>query len=98
MQSHYVIWARDIVNGACALSGMTGFEDDWKLIYGHPVAGEFPVKARFTMDPDYPRDVMLTDNLYNSDMLIVASQPLRELIESQHIPAIEYLAVPIFNH
>jgi hypothetical protein len=98
MQSNYVIWARDIVDGACALSGMTGFEDDWKLIYGESVAQDFPAKARFAMDPDYPRDVMLTDNLYNGDMLIVASQRLRDLIESQHPTAIEYLPVPIYNH
>lgn len=98
MQSNYLIWTRDIVEGACALSGMTGFDDDWKLIYGESVIQEFPAKARFTMDPDSPRDVLLTDNLYNGDMQIVASQKLCELIEGLHPAAIEYLPVPIYNH
>lgn len=98
MPSDYLIWTRDIVPGACALSGMTGFEDDWKLIYGESVANDFPTKARLTMDPDSPRDVMLTDNLYNGDMLIVASARLRALIEKFASASLEYLPVPIFNH
>lgn len=98
MQSNYLIWTRDIVEGACALSGLTGFEDDWKLIYGESVTQNFPAKARFAMEPDSPNDILLTDSLYNGDMLIVASQKLRELIEGQRPAAVEYLPVPIYNH
>lgn len=98
MKSNFIIWARDIVEGACALSGMTGFEDDWKLIYGESVIQDFPAKACFAMDPDSPRDILLTDNLYNGDMLIVASQKLHQLIDELHPAAIEYLPIPIYNH
>ncbi len=96
--SDYVIWEQDIVEGACALSGMTGFADDWKLLYGESVRGEFPSRVRFAMDPDYPHDIALTDSLYNIEMLIVASEPLRELIEAEHPAAVEYLPVTIHNH
>jgi hypothetical protein len=98
MPSNYVIWTRDIVPGACALSGMTGFADDWKLIYGEPIGDALPSSARFAMDPDSRRDVMLTDNLYNGDMLIVASARLRDLVAARKPAAIDYLVVPIFNH
>lgn len=98
MKYHHVIWTHDIIPGACALSGMTGFEDDWKLLYGEPVGDDFPAKARFAMKPDAPDDVALTDSLYNLDMLIVASEKLRALIEASQAPAVEYLPVPIYNH
>lgn len=96
--SNYVIWEQDMVEGACALSGMTGFDDDWKLLYGEPVADEFPSKARFSMNPDYANDVALTDSLYNIEMLIVASQALRDLIEGEQPAKVEYVPVPIYNH
>lgn len=98
MQSDYLIWTDEVVPGACSLAGMTGYAEDWKLVYGEPVAAEFPGAARFSMDPDTPRDMALTDNLVNLDMLIVASQRLRDLIEAQQPAAVEYLPVPIFNH
>ena len=98
MQSNYVIWGQRAARGACSLDGMTGYADDWKLLYGHPMAGEFPATARFAMDPDYPRNVALTDSLFNIDMLLVASQALRALIEAQQPQAVEFLPVPIFNH
>jgi hypothetical protein len=98
MQSNFLVWARDIIDGACSLSPMTGFPDDWKLLDGIRVKDEFPSSSRFKMDPDDPTAVMLTDSLYNADTLIVASTRLRELIEGLKVPAVEYLPVAIFNH
>lgn len=98
MQSNYLVWARDIVEGACSLSAMTGYADDWKLLSGIRVTGEFPSSSQFRMDPDDPNDIMLTDSLYNADMLIVASPRLRGLLEGLNIPAIEYLPVTVHNH
>lgn len=96
--SSHVVWAHDLVEGACALSGMTGFDDDWKLLYGESVADDFPGQARFAMNPDTPDDIALTDSLRNIDRLIVASQALRDLIEAQQPDAVEYLPVSILNH
>ena len=96
--SSYVIWEQEIVEGACALSGLKGYAEDWKLLYGEPVADAFPGKASFSMNPDYPHDIALTDSLYNIDMLIVASAALRGVIEAEAPAQVEYVPVPIYNH
>jgi hypothetical protein len=98
MKSNYLVWAQDIVDGACSLSAMKGYEDDWQLLEGISVQDEFPVDARFQMNLDYPKNVKLTDALHNIDMLIVASNRLCALLKDSNLPALEYLTIPIFNH
>lgn len=98
MESNFLVWARDIIDGACTLSGMKGFPDDWKLLEGIRLKDEFPSSSKFTMDPDNPTGVTLTDSLYNLDEQIVASTRLRGLIERLEVPAVEYLPVAVFNH
>jgi hypothetical protein len=98
MQSNYVIWARDIVRGACSLSPITGWTDSWKLLKGIPLKEEFPSSAQFKMDPDDPTDSQLTDSLYNANKLIVASERLRSFLAVLDFPGIECLPVSVFNH
>lgn len=93
----WLVWDQGNVAGACALSGMTGFPDDWQLIDGLPI-GQLPSRARFAMDPDLPDDIMLTDALFNSDMLIVASERLCEVVEAARPASVEFLPIPIYNH
>ncbi len=96
--SNYVIWARQIINGAASLSGMTGYPEQWRLMDGLPAQDDFPSSARLDMNPEYPNDLALTDSLYNKDMLIVASPKLRDLLEGLAIPCMEYIPVGVFNH
>lgn len=98
MKSNYVIWVGDIVQGACSLSAMSGYEDDWKLLSGISVTGEFPSTSKFRMNTDDPTGILLTDSLYNLDMLIVASKRLCELMKDLNLSGIEYLPVNIYNH
>jgi hypothetical protein len=94
--TRYLIWEQDSMPDECALTGLTGFPDDWQLVYGEPV-GALPAKARFAMNTEYPGATRLSDHLHNIDSLVVASQRLRELIEAEQDPHIEYLPVPIYN-
>ncbi|MBS0453293.1 MAG: hypothetical protein JSS14_18530 [Proteobacteria bacterium] len=96
--SNYVIWTKQVINGACALAGMKGYAEDWRLLDGQSQKDSFPSTARFDMNPEYPNDVALTDSLYNLDKQIVASPTLRELLESLNIPHMEYIPVNVFNH
>lgn len=98
MKSNYVIWAHKAIIGQCKLVGMKGFPEDWKLQHGKPVEDVFPLGVNFSMNPDDPTGVLLTDSLRNIDRLIVASQRLRSLIESNEVPRLEYLQVQILNH
>lgn len=95
--SNYLLWEQAILPGACALSGMTGFEDDWQLLYGVPVDDALPPTTRLAMNPDHPKDTALTDSLYNVDRLIIASPKLRALLEGLHIPELQYLEVPVVD-
>jgi hypothetical protein len=98
MQSNYVVWTHDIVRGACALSPITGYLDSWKLVKGIAVKDEFPSSAQFGMDPNYPKDNLLTDSLYNANIQIVASERLRGFLEALDFPGIECLPVRVLNH
>jgi hypothetical protein len=98
MQSNFVIWAQDIVKGACTLSSMSGFEDRWRLYAGVPLADVFPGGGRLQMDPDNPTGIKLTDSLYNMNDLVVASTRLCTLLQQAEVDKVEYLPVPVFNH
>ncbi len=98
MPTNYLMWGRDIVNGACSLSPLTGFDDSWQLLDGIPLSASFPSTAQLHFDPDDPTGIKLTDSLYNANRLIVASARLRELLETAGVPQVEYLQVPIYNH
>lgn len=98
MQANYLVWERAIIDGACSLDSMKGFEEDWQLTAGVPVGANFPASAQFHFDPEDKTGVALTDSLYNLDRLIVASDRLRGLLEKAAVPQVEYLPVPIYNH
>ena len=71
--SNYVIWAAQDIKGACALAGMKGYAEDWRLLDGQSQKDSIPSSARFDMNPEYPNEVALTDSLYNLDRQIIAS-------------------------
>lgn len=98
MNSNYVIWDSEAVDGACVLDELRGVEKVIELNKGIPRSAGFPEGAAFTMNPDFPDDMMLVDNLINTDMLIVVSENLQRFVESKNIPCVEYLPVAIIDH
>jgi hypothetical protein len=50
------------------------------------------------MDPDFPDDIKLSDNIRNSGGFILASKPLKERVERDAPSDVEYLPVQIINH
>lgn len=98
MKSNYVIWQFKSVDGACVLKDISGMDQQYRLNDGTPLAREFPANVSFHMDPDYPTDLLLVDNLLNADMLIVASARLKEFLEARDLEKIEYLPVHIIDH
>ena len=98
MESNYLIWERDIVDGACSLESLKGFEDDWQLRAGMELSRTFPATAAFHFDPDDPTGLGLTDSLYNANRVIVASPRLRRVIEQANVPLVEFLPVAVYNH
>lgn len=98
MRANYLVWKNAIIERACSLDTLKGFEDDWQLTAGVPLAAKFPSSAQFRFDPEQKAGLSLTDNLYNADRLIVASARLCALLQKAAVPHVEYLPVPILDH
>ncbi len=98
MSSNYVIWDSKAEPNGCVLKELIGVEKDYQLRKGVPFGASFPAEAAFTMDPDFPDNTLLTDNLLNTDLMIVASLRLKQFLDQQGLPKVEYLPVTVLNH
>ena len=98
MASDYVIWDAADVPDACVVQQLEGVEDDWELAEGVSRTATFPDDATLRMDPDHPHDMMLVDNLVNTEMLIVVSGKLRASLEGRALASVEYLPVSVLDH
>jgi len=95
----YVLWeASTMVRNACVLGGLQGFDDVYDLKSGVSFADSFPSGAEFPMSPDFPNNMLLTDNVMNEEGLLVGSGRLRRFLESRGTRLLEYLPVAIRNH
>ncbi len=97
-QSRYLVWSAGRFPGGCVLLPLAGVERTFRLLDGEALLAGFPSDATFSMDPDLPDDMLLTDALTNVDMLIVASPRLKEIFEARAAPSLEYLPVTILDH
>src|SRR5215813_4176184 len=98
MKLNYVIWDAKNVPNAVVLDGLENVEDEWELNEGVPRAANFTEDGTFRMNPDRSYDTLLTDNLQNIDMLIVASRRLKEFLEQWDLEKVEYLPITILDH
>jgi hypothetical protein len=95
---NYVIWNSEPVPHECVLKDFTGFDATNTLFHGIPLAKAFPPGAAFHMDPDFPNDLLLTDNLLNTDACMVVSSRLADALKMQGVEHLEYLPVRIIDH
>ena len=94
----YVIWKAIFEEGYCVCGGLENFEDSHKLKRGISIGEYFPADALFRMDPDFPKDIKLSDNIRNKGGFMLVSKEIKELIEREHVNNSEYLSVKIINH
>jgi len=98
MSDDFLVWDSAVVPNACCLAKLINVDEQFQLPKGVSRAATFPPDAAFTMDPDFPDDTGLTDNLVNTDRLVIVSARLKAFLESQRLPKVEYLPVAILNH
>jgi hypothetical protein len=94
----YVIWKYKSVPFACVLKPLVGLEKSFRLLEGVPLQNGFPGTVQFHMDPDFPNDLVLPDNLLNPDFCIVASGRLAAALRARNVAHVEYLPVTIIDH
>jgi hypothetical protein len=98
MAYKYSIWSSGPIGDNCVLGGLQGYEDSWELTEGEALAKSWKNNVRFSMDPDYPRNTVLTDCLINVNNLIVGSERLKKLLEVERVSGVEFLPVQILDH
>ncbi len=99
MTPDYVIWSwRPTVKHSAALGGFADFEDDNLFGHGHSWGGTFPAEAKMAFDPEHPRDTVRTDNLANTDGVLVISERLCDFLMKRKLYGMEYLPIPILDH
>lgn len=98
MEPEFLIWAADPEERYCALTYLVGIENSLDIHRGKPHTNSFPADAHFVMDPSFPKQIALSDSLYNLDRMVVVSQRVKDFIESLKLPQIEFLRVSIINH
>jgi hypothetical protein len=98
MKSNFVIWTNKVIPDTCSLYELIGVEKQYQLRKGISRSLNFTDQAAFVMHPDRPNDTILTDNLYNIELLIVGSRRLRSFLEERDVPQLDYLPVRILNH
>jgi hypothetical protein len=98
IKSQFVIWKSKMPPHVCALGDLTGVEREWELLEGMPRAEGFPDSVTCKMDPEFPKNTLLADNLMNSAMAIIVSSHLKEFLESKSLAKVEYLPLTILDH
>ena len=83
---------------ACVLNDFTGVDKKFMLFEGASLAKSFSRDAAFHMDPDFPKNLLLTDNLVNVDSCMVVSARLADALRAHKIAKLEYLPVKIIDH
>jgi hypothetical protein len=98
MPDSYLIWTSKAVPNACSLKDLLNVEKQYQFNEGISRVATFPTDAAFTMDPEFPNNTLLPDNLINLNMMIVVSARLKEFLEAKKPTHLEYLKVTILDH
>ncbi len=96
---NYLVWMHsNKVKHGCVLGTLTGVENILDLNEGISFTGRFPSDASYSLHPDFPNHLVLTDNLLNSDGLIVVSARLKDKIQQIDLQCVEFHSVTIRDH
>jgi len=98
MSNKLVIWDSASVPNAVVLGDNSEFENPWELRKGVSRINNWPADFHYKMNPDFPHDTLLVDNLINTHSTVVVSPKLRAFLEARGVKKVEYLPVTILDH
>jgi len=96
--SEYAIWKYTKVPFDAVLGPLKGLEQRSRLLKGVPLQKGFPDGVEFRMDPDFPNDLVVPDNILNLNMLVLVSARLAASLQARNLEKVEYLPVSIIDH
>lgn len=92
------IWRpRGRVDGECRIRLIEGTDDPFLINYGEPLGQRWSDDAHCDMDPNFPKDIALSDCLAGATVLVVSSS-VRSVLEQANIVNVEFLPLAIINH
>lgn len=98
MSSDFVIWRYRSVKGAAVFTDLRGFDDTYLLHEATPLRDSFPAEAALHMNPDFPNDLLLPDNVGNSLQLNLVSEAVHRFLVEAGLGDVEYLPIGIVDH
>lgn len=98
MHDELQIWRYRSVSQAAVFTELRGFDDIFRFDTGQPLRHEFPRDAAFHMNPDFPTDLELPDNVANSLQVLLVSARLQKALQAAGVADVEYLPVAIVDH
>jgi hypothetical protein len=98
MTSNWVVWDWGLPENGCLLKEHSELEDPWDITEGISRSANFPADFSYAMDPEFPHSTLLTDNVTNLTEWIIVSPRLRDFVEQQRVPKLEFLPVTILDH
>lgn len=98
LSKDFVIWGAGTVAHAAIMRDLKGFDDEFGLTIGKSLLAGFPGDVEFHMDPDFPKDIVLADNVENENLVVLVSEAVHRFLLAQELPQVEYLPVTIVNH
>jgi hypothetical protein len=95
---NYQYWGVKPGQNVCRLGSVQNVEDDFQLLRGITRLTNWPETASYFMDKERKTHIRLEDCLWNVGSLLVVSEKVKNLLETEKLQNNEFLAVNIINH
>src|SRR5712691_8714720 len=92
----FVRWRTEYKEEFCVVTPPE-IDDDYELRAGVSRAKGWPKDITARMSKKFPKDVDLSDVIHGATLVIV-SKRLKEVLDKQKVPKVEYLPIGILNH
>jgi hypothetical protein len=94
----FFVWGSKDEGNTCVLNPIQKFENSELLNRGVDLLGSWVSEAYFPMNPEFPKDIGLADNLRDCDSVAVISYTLKQFLEKKGVTNTQFLPVGIMNH
>ncbi len=98
METKYCTWAYESVPGAASFRTLSSRELSRDIDKGVSVAGRWPDDMSLRMNAERPKDILLVDSPFNIESVLVASPALRDFLQRQELPDLEFLPLQLLDH
>lgn len=93
----FFIWENSYEEEFCVIKPPVGINKSYQLNRGIARAEEWPSDVVCKMNPEFPKDIQLADNLYGAGLIII-SKRINELLIKENVNNVEFLPISILNH